>query len=398
MNAAQNQRKRGPDRRRADNVFVGLFYIVSACVGSLGIVAAISFGAILFEASLADAADAAATPDAAGGQAGDSQLVTELSAMWEAQRTSIATASITYRWIHVGGSGLIHGTTPEDAEKILASLDLVNRPDDIKLLAERFTGRVREGRGWVLGKLEIDGDRIRSELRTDDGVPPEIHVRDGKNEIVQHGAPNQQTDIFHAGGTRRRLINWTHMCAIPPRPAVDRLAVTARAEGQVHLTAGTLDLVVDEATGAVHRMTIRQRDGSVWRELRQWGFTAYPGDVLFPAAHVRIDRSLREGTVHSVEGFVVETASFNHTVPDGAFTVATKVDHAAVYDHREDKSKPKWRHLRSPVSDVLEPVETLGAQDATSSYAPLLITLVCLIAIAAVFFALRLRRGSRGVR
>jgi hypothetical protein len=318
----------------------------------------------------------------------DMALVSELAAMWEAHRTSIQTSSIAYRWISVPSSGK---RTRHEAKAIVASIDLVERPDEIRTLAERFLGQAPEGRGWTTAKLVTEGNRIRLELDGGDSEPVEILVSDSEREIIRRGVPHQQTDVFVAGASGRYIHSVSDLWTIPHLVGQDQVVLTRRMEGRVTLTFGRYEVTADEATAAVFEMSDRDPDIGILADVMQAGFVICPGDVFFPRSRIHV-RYGPDGIVSSVEAFVVESAQFNHPISDGAFTIATTTQDVPVYDYRGDRNRPQWHHLNSPTADVLKEVEARTAPIAPRSRASVVVAIASILLIVLLVLSIRYRR------
>lgn len=261
--------------------------------------------------------------------------VSELAALWESQRSEIATAVV--RFLCFNGGVDNPENTPRRVAALLDEYDLVEHPEGLGPFLLALAGEPFEvPQPWEEMTLLVSGAyrRVEDSFCT--------FVTDGEVEF-ELTPSNRQLSIIPRGKSRVHHytlddLRWTpppHVSAagwrylreegdavvydVPPDPAGTRFAVTA---------------AIDSATGIVRHSITRYPDGLPAIELYQTGLRMHAGGITFPQLHVRLTYSA--GALRSARVMLVQEARFNEPVSESAFHLPV-AEGTRVIDYRGEE-------------------------------------------------------------
>lgn len=289
-------------------------------------------------------------------------VVKELNAKWERQRSEIKTAYIRYGRISNGGDG-VEPRTPEEVGEILNRVDLGARPDDLRLIIAELVKPLdpemrRKSPGtdpWSV--LEFHGEGLKTRVDR-----PSIHdytdadVFDGENLLSTRFVNNQislhlpgQTSLHYTTLAEFRLV---------PNTRWGAKSFLGRGDGEVffQLRGGNIgpEMIVDEATGLVLRRTVLLDGGAVYRDYWQFGSVDYGSGIVFPSLIIRT--TYKSGILDNVGVFLILEARFNEELPADVFAVAVPSG-TNIFDYRLGGERPRFGKAPEDLEDVVAYVD-----------------------------------------
>jgi hypothetical protein len=278
----------------------------------------------------------------------DEELIQTLMTNWQSQREAIATARFRARAFRHGSLKALSG---EQVEAVFASVDLGNKPDDLrKVVSEICT--VKEfttPEPWSVIEVTVDGAKHR-ERRTNvpEGVEDNVV---GEGVTVLGLGPAKQTSIVRSSANTWKVRDLDDFRFIPK--SVKGFFVSRPQPGHVFLSSeddpakARIKLDVDEATGFVHSQRIYD-DGVLLKETLQFGPVTYPGDLMLPTAIAKL--AYHGGVLKHANILVVENAEVNVDLPTDAFVTNAKKG-TLIVDDRDPQHKEVF-FAKSDIDDV----------------------------------------------
>ncbi len=309
---------------------------------------------------------------------GDAELTKHVTKIWTDQRREIRSAKIRFRqlclseWNDKDPLQQGHGLVPrnrEEANTLLDRIDLAKDPDRLRELRdELLSGRlIVDQPVYHLMTIAMDGQKLRVDWEDGESV-----VFDGENCIWLEPAKRQATvynglaplPIMPPTFFRRYLRPGLVLEGLRTIPYSSLTPTAIRRQGHLATIvlgwgdAKSTDEVTVDGEGAVYRITSRTDSvqrvtdrldiNSVSRETFQYGFTQYPGDILFPSVHISTWYP-NPDKMQIINISVIEDAHFNLALSRETFEAAVG-ENTAVWDKRNGL---KLRAAEKPVSNVL---------------------------------------------
>ncbi|MGH7135679.1 MAG: hypothetical protein ACREHD_08070 [Pirellulales bacterium] len=307
----------------------------------------------------------------------DAELLETLKANWEGQKSAVATAHFRCRsFLSVDLKSL----SGKEVDAVFASVDLVARPDDLRKVVAAIWRYEAPPKPWALVEVSIDGSKVRERTLNDLGDMDNL-VDQGITVVgTERG---KQTSILRTSDSRWRIRKIDSFRYVPS-PALGT-RITKRESGRVYLTdpdEPREEWEVDEATGFAHSWRFYFQ-GSLNREVLQFGPISYPGDVLLPTAIAHL--SFRDDRLLHAEIMVVEQADVNIDLPPDAF-VAKAPKGTLIVDARNPQ-KSKASYAKSDIEDVIKAFP-LTDESQPSTHVNSTMTTVVSLAIGALVVVL----------
>ncbi len=243
----------------------------------------------------------------------------EITARWQARRSEIATAVISYRTFHNGVDGQ---RTLDDFNALLDAGTLDQTPEGFRQFITGMNGApFRVDPPWEHGTITC-----RDALQRND-LGPFVTVEDRENSIY-YDTLNQQFDVAWRGGSLHRHETLESFRPLPPQPwTPDRWRLSENAGEltlQRFLDAGKspplLDSriwFVDSASGLVTRIVRQNAEGAILSIARYLDIAELPGAIAFP--RIAVEATLQHGVVTTLHARVIDGIRLNEPVPDEAF-------------------------------------------------------------------------------
>lgn len=242
----------------------------------------------------------------------------ELAALWEAQRTEIATAEIRFQCFNAALEN--PQNTPARVAALLDVHDLVAQPVRLEPFLLELTGRpFQVPRPWENMTIIQSGRRRRFEDAW------ATFVTNGDTEAVLT-PNNRQLDLIPVGKSAVHYydladIRWTPSPRVSPnvwtflhRAENDAVFNVPPSPGRTQFqTQATVDL----ATGIVTHTITRRPDGDPVAEMYQRGLDVHASGIVCP--RLRLDLQYAAGVVRTARVILVQSARFNEPVDDAAF-------------------------------------------------------------------------------
>jgi hypothetical protein len=342
------------------------------------------------------------TDSQAASQTSDESTIASLKAMWDSQRSEIATAYIRYRSVSSGPSGLAP-LNPQQVRDLVSQL--AARSDTLKPIILKLHRLERRKQleelevPWSVKEFYSEGYKTREDTHELRGT--DTQAFDGEQTVITNPA-NHQVDLFAPGQSRVVRTVLQQFRFVPMLP--DGLAISLRRyDGQVVFEIPYSqqghdrvdELAVDEATGLVSRFSTSDGKGQVFSEILQCDFVTYPGGIVFPTIAVRT--KYRMGKLDDLVLCAVEEVRFNRDLPDHVFAI-TVPGGTNVFDRRRNQNSPLFVKTRTDVSDVADYLnKTTGVSAATHNNRSHWFTIViclCLLVIAVALLVYRRMRGT----
>jgi hypothetical protein len=273
----------------------------------------------------------------------------ELAALWESQRSEIATAEMRFRCFN--GSLENPANSPEHVQQLLSEHDLVAHPEQLDACLLDLAGRpFSVAQPWEDMALTVSGRRRRFE----DAFT--TFVCDGNVEAA-FTPSNRQVDLYPVG---KSVIHHYDLADVRWIPSS---RVSAESWEFLHLagddavfhvpplkngTGSTIVTAVDSATGIITHKITRHADGTPAIETYQQGLELHSSGIVFP--RLRVDLQYRQGVARTARVILVASARFNEPVDDAVFELPL-AQGAKVIDYR---SPEKAAYIAAkPVADAL---------------------------------------------
>ena len=284
----------------------------------------------------------------------------EITAIWDGQRSEIATASIRFLCFNGSIEAPVH-SAPE-FRQLLRDHDFAADPEQFRpFLLAVLGGAFRRDPPWAETQLDVAGRRQRQD---DDSL---TFLRDGEHDfIVLPG--NHQVSVYPLGQSWFHCYGLSDLRWIPPPPMPpERIRVLGRDGDawQVEFIAPEGDTaggtsstaLVDDATGIMLHTSTLSAEGLPLKERYQLGVRTYPGDISFPAASVQAWYAA--GRLNKLRVMLIQEARFNESIPDSRF-VLPAAQGTSLIDHRG--AETAGFQTKADVSDVrglISPVAVL---------------------------------------
>lgn len=271
----------------------------------------------------------------------DAELIENLKANWESQRSAIVTAHFRARAFR---SGTMEPLSEAELDAAFNSVDLAIRPDDLrKLVPIICKDKVFSTPDpWSAIEVYVDGPRLRERSINTPGALDDSVVDDGITVISLGGA--NQASILRTSDNTRRIRNLDDFRFTPAITLGTR--VSSRKSGRVRFVEPGephSEFDVDEATGFVHSWRFYVKDGAIDQEILQFGPVSYPGDVLLPTAIAKL--RFGGGRLAFADILVVEEAELNVDLPGDAFVVNASQG-TVIADERDRQKRDVFRAKR----------------------------------------------------
>lgn len=323
----------------------------------------------------------------------------EITAVWDGQRSEVATASI--RFLCFNGSIESPGLSAEELRQLLRDHDFAADAEQFRpFLLSVLGGSFRLDPPWAEMQLDLAGRRQRQE----DGRL--TFLRDGEHDFIVLPA-NHQVSVYPLGQSWFHCYGLSDLRWVPPPPMPpERIRVLGRDGDawQVEFVAPAGDsaggtsstALVDDATGIMLHTSTLSAAGLPLKERYHLGVRTYPGDISFPVASVQAWYAA--GRLSKLRVMLIQEARFNESIPDSRFVLpaaqgTSLIDHrgtaTAGFQTKADVSDV--RGLISPVA-VLPPRAPHGQSDRGAGRWLLLINGVLLV--GAGFVIWRRRRAA----
>lgn len=278
--------------------------------------------------------------------------VEDLKDIWKSQKTEIATAHIRYRLFQWGASGLAP-LNPEQVSKIIKSVDLAARPDDLAIIVNKLLQKPHSSpTPWGVHDFYFEGTKSKDAGRGDGG---EVHVQND-NVKVEHDPVNGQAQMFAAGGSRRHMRGMSEFRVVPNSElkydivATNGNTLTLRTVGG----SGGSRLAVDIPTGSLISSAsyINQK---IISQVFHGSFLTYPGGITFPSLSATVTYG-PDQVLYAISLSWVEDATFNRDLPSDTFAVPIP-EKTNVFDARSPEHV-KTFPLAGPSDDVVKLVNS----------------------------------------
>ena len=307
----------------------------------------------------------------------DARLVEDLAAVWERQRSAVATARFRARAFRTGD---VDPLSEEQVAAAFNSVDLVERPDDFRRLVE-VIWKFKNFAGDPLSLVEVTVEGTQLREREVNRIGEIDYVSSQGITVV--GQPDaKQTSILRTSDSRWRIRQLGDFRFVPIATVGLRLA--GRDGGRVHLVDADEpreELDVDEATGFAHSWR-QYTNGAISQEILQFGPVAYTGDVLLPTACARL--AYREGRLANADILVVHNVEINADLPSDDF-IAKAPKGTLIVDARDVNNTTSFR-ARSDVDDVIKAFPLASGTPASTPQG--LTAVVASLAVAGILVAL----------
>ena len=277
----------------------------------------------------------------------DAQVVDELRARWDRNRSAIQTAVIEYRSVHRPAQPQ---RKYDDVSALLAKTPLVNNDEAIKnFIVSLDTTLKGQKELWSFKVFQTDGTDRR--IDSTNGGTTSTHMLVGDNEVLANPR-NRQIDLCLREKSRRHLSSIGEFNCIPSPSFLQDATVTHSKRvlplANVTLSSRGEEVVVEKESGFV----IEHRRGSPHSrcciETIQYRPTKHEGDVLLPS--VVFTGRYRMGMLEVFTLTIIDGATINEPVYPDAFVVsAAKGD--VVVDRRDGELSTT--ELTEGIYDVL---------------------------------------------
>lgn len=323
----------------------------------------------------------------------------DITAMWDGQRSEVATASI--RFLCFNGSIEPPGPSAEEFQRLLRDHDFAADAEQFHPFLLAVLGGTFRDPPWAEMHLEVAGRRQRQE---DDGL---TFLRDGEHDFLVLPA-NHQVSVYPLGQSGFHCYGLSDLRWIPPAPMPpERVRVLGRDGDawQIEFVAPEGDTaggtsstaLVDDATGIMVSTSTLSAEGLPLKERYQLGVRTYPGDISFPVASVQAWYAA--GRLSKLRVMLIQEARFNESIPDSRFVLAAEQG-TSLIDHRRPETAgfqtkaevADVRTLLSPVA-VLPPRAPLRQPDRGVGRWLLLVNGVLLIGAGFVIWRRRRTTG-----
>lgn len=298
--------------------------------------------ALLFVAAVGRADESASAAD-------DQRDLGRLAEIWQGNLSEVESAHVRYRSLARAAS---KNATRDEVLKLLEATNLVNRPDDARLLSKALGLKIAPDRSaWGHGELYLTGNKIRVNSDYEGHRHSEMVLID--SDQIMADRLNDQIDICVRGRSRRHVKSLDEL-RIVPRPNKKAAAVIeGRSADGLVVKIGAQQFVVEKGTGFVQSVRTETAQSSV--EILQQGRVAYPGGITFPAAVISCRYSGGNLTFIGID--VIESATFNEPIKDAVFAVSAQAG-SKVFDARKKKDEPGYfTRIKQPVADILTEID-----------------------------------------
>lgn len=319
---------------------------------------------------------------ALGAAVDDAELVKNLAANWESQRSAIATAHFRARAFRHGS---VMPLSQQEVQAVFASVDFAARPDDLRkvVAAICMLKEFSTPDPWSTIVVTIEGSK-RRERTTNTPAGVDDNVADHGVTVLGMG-PANQTSIVRTGNNTWNIRGLDDFRYVPNFG--EGLIVKGREAGRVLLSSPdpkgpSIKLDVDETTGFVHSYRWYLESGVIANEVLQFGPVSYPGDLVLPTAIATLGYA--NGALRNANVLVILDAKVNIDLPRDAFA-ATAAKGTLIVDDRDPKHKNVF-HARSDINDVAKAFPLNGSQPSTSVERST--TALVFVAVGAVVVAL----------
>lgn len=267
--------------------------------------------------------------------AADHAALDSLFAQWQARRSDISTARLTYRSFHNAVEGK---RTPAELEHLLDSGLLDRTPERFReFIAAMNGGPFRIDPPWGEGKIIIRDAQRRTDLG------PFTTLED-REICVDLDSLNTQFDVASAGGSQHRSDDLLTFRPLPPEPwTIDRWRIAEQTPAKLILRRtlsepGLEPLAFDgriwecdRETGLVTRIARTSNSGEVISLARYQEPVELAGGVMLP--QVFVEAIVQEGVVTVMHVCAIDTIAVNEPVPASAFELPAQKN-SRIVDHR----------------------------------------------------------------
>lgn len=344
----------------------------------------LGIAAVCILGGLAGTAASETNPQATS-NAEDAELIKTLQANWDSQRSAIVTARFRARAFRHGS---LKPLPQREVEAVFASVDFASQPDDLRKVVSAICTlkEFSTPDPWSVIEVTVDGARRRERTtNTPQGI--DDNVVDQGITVTGMG-PAKQTSIMQTGPGSTLIRGLDDFRFIPI--SAKGFVIAARDADVVRLSCGdpggaTIKLDVDETTGFVHSFRLLLDDGTVAREVLQFGAVTHPGDLVLPTAIATM--TYTNGMLSHADVLVIEEAEVNIDLPPDAFAIKA-IKGTLIADYRNPEHKDVF-YARSDIDDVGKAFPLNGSQypkDAEQSPAALLFAAGAALLALLVFF------------
>lgn len=262
------------------------------------------------------------------------QILTDLFGRWQACRSDISTAKLTYRSFHNSVDGR---KSLAEFDALIDSGELDSTPHGLQRFIESMNdGPYRMNPAWGEGVIVVRDAQLRNNLG------PFVSI-DDRDVSVFHDSLNDQFDAFAASGSNRKPDTLETFRPLPPEPwALEHwrfvgqdaarlrlLRLLPKAAGPPTVDARTYD--VERDSGLVSRISRTSEGGKTLAVARYLEFAELQGGVTFP--RVAAEAVLKDDVVAVMHVCVVDSLLINVPVDESEFLLPAKAN-SKIVDHR----------------------------------------------------------------
>jgi hypothetical protein len=316
---------------------------------------------------------------------------------WSAAQDELFSAHLQLRMVRIGGI-MLRKLTRDEVNAAMASVDLGERPDDLKKLYELIaTEQNYYDRPWAECELIVDGTKVReirdSPAARDGSTRKADSVFDGNRQMDLRTFGEERQATISPGQSGNRLLQLRDLRFIPTFSAVqlEHSTIEAIGNGRLLIRDTRREIEVDEQTGFVFHCLI-QSNGSPSFEVFQQDPVNVASQIFFPTVAIRA--TYEKGSLRRFTCYVIGEIAVNTPIASDRFRLSAPADTVMV-DRTVDPSHPTARRVKSPVKDVAQFDEAISTSSQSWSLRSwLLIGNVIVIILLFVVWCWHKRRSA----